>query len=139
MWPAECDCAPRQVWWGEGEENRGRSKPEGARRGSNEANEGQSPPGKLVGAELFCIAIAILNTAAGTSLWDSFTRSQSKPEPSQPKRGLIVNDPKACPDLLTGSVQSFSGPYIGCGTGDPLRLDVHWLTGTESDAWVSHY
>jgi prepilin-type N-terminal cleavage/methylation domain-containing protein len=41
--------------------------------------------------------------------------------------------------FLTGSVQPFSGPYIGCGTGDPQRLDVHWLTGTESDAWASHY
>jgi hypothetical protein len=36
-------------------------------------------------------------------------------------------------------VQSFSGQYIGCGSGDPQRLDVHWLTGTESDAWASHY
>ena len=31
-------------------------------------------------------------------VWAAPTASaQSKPEPSQPKRGLIVNDPKACP------------------------------------------
>jgi 2-polyprenyl-6-methoxyphenol hydroxylase-like FAD-dependent oxidoreductase len=44
---------------------------------SNGAKEGQRPPGKLVRAALFCLAIAILNTAAGTSPCDSFTRSHS--------------------------------------------------------------
>jgi len=32
--------------------------------------------------------------------------------------------------FLDGHVQSFSGSYLGCGTGDPLRADVRWQTGT---------
>ena len=33
--------------------------------------------------------------------------------------------------FLDGHVQSFSGEYLGCGTGDPHRDDVRWLTGTQ--------
>jgi prepilin-type N-terminal cleavage/methylation domain-containing protein/prepilin-type processing-associated H-X9-DG protein len=32
--------------------------------------------------------------------------------------------------FLDGHVQSLSGSYLGCGTGDPLRADVRWQTGT---------
>jgi hypothetical protein len=41
--------------------------------------------------------------------------------------------------FLAGAVQSFAGSYVGCGTGDPQRPDVHWLTGTASDATASNY
>jgi prepilin-type N-terminal cleavage/methylation domain-containing protein len=41
--------------------------------------------------------------------------------------------------FLAGSVQSFAASYIGCGTGDPHRNDIHWITGTESDNQVSIY
>ncbi len=41
--------------------------------------------------------------------------------------------------FLTGQVQSFTGGYVGCGTGDPGRDDVRWLTGTISDAGVGKY
>ncbi len=40
--------------------------------------------------------------------------------------------------FLGGSVQSFAGAYVGCGTGDPGLPDVRWLTGTASDA-SDHY
>jgi prepilin-type N-terminal cleavage/methylation domain-containing protein len=41
--------------------------------------------------------------------------------------------------FLAGNVQSFAGPYVGCGTGDPGLADVRWLTGTASDATASNY
>lgn len=41
--------------------------------------------------------------------------------------------------FLTGQVQPFAGPYVGCGSGDPGRSDVRWLTGTESDALAKNY
>ena len=41
--------------------------------------------------------------------------------------------------FLAGQVQSFAGSYIGCGTGDPKRDDVSWLTGTASDATANNY
>lgn len=41
--------------------------------------------------------------------------------------------------FLTGQVRSFSGAYVGCGAGDPGRADVHWLTGTDSDAQAHNY
>jgi prepilin-type N-terminal cleavage/methylation domain-containing protein len=41
--------------------------------------------------------------------------------------------------FLGGQAVSFSGSYIGCGVGDPSRPDVHWLTGTESDAQAHNY
>jgi len=41
--------------------------------------------------------------------------------------------------FLAGEVQSFAGSYVGCGTGDPQRADIHWLTGTASDATASNY
>jgi prepilin-type N-terminal cleavage/methylation domain-containing protein len=41
--------------------------------------------------------------------------------------------------FLMGNVQSFAGSYVGCGIGDPGREDVHWLTGTDSDASVGKY
>jgi prepilin-type N-terminal cleavage/methylation domain-containing protein len=41
--------------------------------------------------------------------------------------------------FLAGGAQSFSGSYIGCGTGDPGRPDVLWLTGTASDAQAGNY
>jgi type II secretory pathway pseudopilin PulG len=41
--------------------------------------------------------------------------------------------------FLTGNVQSFGGRYVGCGLGDPLRDDVRWLTGTDSDPGASKY
>jgi len=41
--------------------------------------------------------------------------------------------------FLAGEVQSFAGSYVGCGTGDPQRDDVRWLTGTASDATASNY
>ena len=41
--------------------------------------------------------------------------------------------------FLAGGVQSFAGSYVGCGSGDPQRPDIHWLTGTASDSAVSNY
>lgn len=41
--------------------------------------------------------------------------------------------------FLAGAVQSFAGSYVGCGTGDPQRPDIHWLTGTASDSAVGNY
>ena len=41
--------------------------------------------------------------------------------------------------FLMGNVQSFKGDYVGCGTGDPAREDVRWLTGTDSDAGAAKY
>jgi prepilin-type N-terminal cleavage/methylation domain-containing protein/prepilin-type processing-associated H-X9-DG protein len=41
--------------------------------------------------------------------------------------------------FLDGHAQAFSGPYVGCGSGDPRRADVSWLTGTESDANADNY
>ncbi len=41
--------------------------------------------------------------------------------------------------FLAGQVQSFTGSYIGCGTGDPQRSDVRWLTGTISDKQAHVY
>lgn len=32
--------------------------------------------------------------------------------------------------FVDGHVASFPGDYLGCGTGDPLRQDVQWQTGT---------
>jgi prepilin-type N-terminal cleavage/methylation domain-containing protein len=41
--------------------------------------------------------------------------------------------------FLAGEVQAFKGSYAGCGTGDPGRPDVRWLTGTASDAQAHNY
>jgi prepilin-type N-terminal cleavage/methylation domain-containing protein len=41
--------------------------------------------------------------------------------------------------FLTGQVKSYSADYAGCGIGDRHRPDVHWLTGTDSDATVGNY
>ncbi len=41
--------------------------------------------------------------------------------------------------FLAGQVQSFAGSYVGCGSGDPGRADVRWLTGTASDAQAHNY
>jgi hypothetical protein len=41
--------------------------------------------------------------------------------------------------FLTGQAQSFAGPYVGCGVGDPKHEDIRWLTGTESDAGAAKY
>jgi hypothetical protein len=41
--------------------------------------------------------------------------------------------------FLGGPVQSLAGAYVGCGSGDPGRLDVRWLTGTPSDAQALNY
>jgi prepilin-type N-terminal cleavage/methylation domain-containing protein len=41
--------------------------------------------------------------------------------------------------FLAGSVQSYAGPYVGCGVGDPKHDDVRWLTGTASDTQASAY
>ena len=41
--------------------------------------------------------------------------------------------------FLAGQVQSFAGSYVGCGTNDPHVPDVHWLTGTPSDATADKY
>jgi len=41
--------------------------------------------------------------------------------------------------FLAGQVQSFAGSYVGCGAGDPGLADVHWLTGTASDASAHNY
>lgn len=41
--------------------------------------------------------------------------------------------------FLAGQVQSYTGTYIGCGTGDPQHDDVRWLTGTASDSQASAY
>jgi type II secretory pathway pseudopilin PulG len=40
--------------------------------------------------------------------------------------------------FLGGQVKSLAGSYVGCGVGDPGLADVHWLTGTASDA-TDHY
>jgi prepilin-type N-terminal cleavage/methylation domain-containing protein len=41
--------------------------------------------------------------------------------------------------FLAGQVRSYAGSYVGCGVGDPGRDDVHWLTGTDSDAQAHNY
>ncbi len=41
--------------------------------------------------------------------------------------------------FLAGAVQTFAGPYVGCGLGDPGLATVRWLTGTASDANASNY
>ena len=41
--------------------------------------------------------------------------------------------------FLAGQVQSFAGSYVGGGLGDPNHSDVHWLTGTASDASAHNY
>ena len=41
--------------------------------------------------------------------------------------------------FLGGQALSFRGSYVGCGTGDPGVDDVHWLTGTDSDAQAHNY
>ena len=41
--------------------------------------------------------------------------------------------------FLAGQVQSFAGSYVGCGKGDPKQSDVHWTTGTASDASANNY
>jgi prepilin-type N-terminal cleavage/methylation domain-containing protein len=41
--------------------------------------------------------------------------------------------------FLAGGAQSFAGSYVGCGVGDPQRVNVRWLTGTASDASASNY
>jgi len=41
--------------------------------------------------------------------------------------------------FLDGHVGVFSADYIGVGKGDPQRTDIHWLTGTESDAQAANY
>lgn len=41
--------------------------------------------------------------------------------------------------FLAGEAKSFTGDYLGCGIGDPGRLDIHWLTGMSSDALAHNY
>jgi len=41
--------------------------------------------------------------------------------------------------FLAGQVNSYPANYVGCGTGDPHRADVRWLTGTESDETIGNY
>ncbi|HTR40621.1 MAG TPA: type II secretion system protein [Pseudomonadales bacterium] len=41
--------------------------------------------------------------------------------------------------FLGGQAQSFAGPYVGCGAGDPGLATVRWLTGTASDVNASNY
>ncbi len=41
--------------------------------------------------------------------------------------------------FLDGHVDAFTAAYLGVGAGDPKREDLHWLTGTESDAQASNY
>ena len=38
--------------------------------------------------------------------------------------------------FLDGHVQSFTGDYLGCGSGDKSQPDVHWRSGLEQDVWV---
>jgi prepilin-type N-terminal cleavage/methylation domain-containing protein len=41
--------------------------------------------------------------------------------------------------FLGGQAQSYDGPYVGCGKGDPGLSDVRWLTGTASDSSAHNY
>lgn len=41
--------------------------------------------------------------------------------------------------FLDGHVGIFDADYLGVGSGDPQREDVHWLTGTASDAQAGNY
>ncbi len=41
--------------------------------------------------------------------------------------------------FLAGQVQGFLGTQVGCGVGDPGLAEVHWLTGTDSDATAPNY
>lgn len=41
--------------------------------------------------------------------------------------------------FLAGQAQAFKGDYVGCGTGDPGREDVRWLTGTPGDSQAHNY
>lgn len=55
----------------------------------------------------------------------SSTVPSSKPYSVQPR-----HDGRANIAFLDGHVESFAGSYLGCGVGDPARLDVRWQTGT---------
>ena len=37
--------------------------------------------------------------------------------------------------FLDGHVQTFSGDYLGCGTGMKTQPDIHWKSGMEGDIW----
>jgi prepilin-type processing-associated H-X9-DG protein len=37
--------------------------------------------------------------------------------------------------FVDGHVQSFSGTYLGCGSGPVAQPDVHWQTGVAGDTW----
>ncbi len=41
--------------------------------------------------------------------------------------------------FLDGHVNAYDADYLGVGKGDPQRSDVHWLTGTASDAQAGNY
>jgi prepilin-type processing-associated H-X9-DG protein len=41
--------------------------------------------------------------------------------------------------FLDGHAGTFDGDYLGVGKGDPLRDDVRWLTGTQSDDAAGTY
>ncbi|MCC7518649.1 MAG: prepilin-type N-terminal cleavage/methylation domain-containing protein [Verrucomicrobiae bacterium] len=41
--------------------------------------------------------------------------------------------------FLDGHAQAFTGADAGCGVGDPRCFDIHWLTGTKSDANADAY
>ena len=41
--------------------------------------------------------------------------------------------------FLDGHVGAFTADYLGAKKGDPLRDDVHWLTGTDADAQAPNY
>jgi prepilin-type N-terminal cleavage/methylation domain-containing protein/prepilin-type processing-associated H-X9-DG protein len=41
--------------------------------------------------------------------------------------------------FLDGHVSAYDAAYLGVGAGDPQRSDVHWLTGTASDALAHNY
>ena len=60
--------------------------------------------------------------------------------PSKQAYGIIARHTQRINLLfLAGQVQSFPGPYVGCGVGDPGLAGVRWLTGTPSDASSGNY
>lgn len=60
--------------------------------------------------------------------------------PSAQPYGIVARHARQINLLfLAGQEQSFAGASVGCGTGDPGRADVRWLTGTASDAQAPKY
>ena len=45
---------------------------------------------------------------------------------------------KANVAFFDGHVQTFSGDYLGCGTGMKTQPDIHWRSGMDGDNWTPY-